>query len=51
MSLIAKNISVNIGNTELLNAANINCSPGEIVALCGANGAGKSTLLKAIAGD
>ena len=45
------NLSVKIGNSEILENINMHVHCGEMVALIGPNGAGKSTLLKAILGQ
>ncbi len=46
-----ENLSVKIGNEEILKDINLHIHCGELVALIGPNGAGKSTLLKAILGQ
>ena len=48
--LIAKNIDVRYGSTQVLFGVNIEIDDGEIVALLGTNGAGKSTFLNAVTG-
>lgn len=45
------NISVKIGNDEILKDVNIHIHCGELTVIVGRNGAGKSTLLKAILGE
>ena len=45
------NISVKIGNEEILKNINIHIHCGELTVIIGKNGAGKSTLLKAILGE
>ena len=51
MTLEARNITVRInGSTLLDNVSNI-VHPGEVLAILGANGAGKTTLVKTLAGD
>ena len=45
------NISVKIGNDEILKDVNIHIHCGELTVIIGRNGAGKSTLLKAILGE
>lgn len=46
-----QNLSVKIGNDQILNDIALHMHCGELVALIGPNGAGKSTLLKAILGQ
>lgn len=48
--LRVQNLSVKIGNTQILSDINMHVHCGQLVALIGPNGAGKSTLLKAILG-
>lgn len=45
------NISVKIGNEEILKNVNIHIHCGELTVIIGRNGAGKTTLLKAILGE
>ena len=45
------NLSVSIGERNLLSDVSFVARPGEVTGLIGPNGAGKSTLLAAIAGD
>lgn len=45
------NISVKIGNEEILKNINIHIHCGELTVIIGKNGAGKTTLLKAILGE
>ena len=49
--LRVQNLSVKIGNTQILSDVNMHVHCGQMVALIGPNGAGKSTLLKAILGQ
>ena len=49
--LRAQNLSVKIGNQQILENINLHVHCGELVALIGPNGAGKSTLIKAILGQ
>ena len=49
--LSLQEISLRIGSTQLLEAAEMSLLPGEKVALVGRNGSGKSTLLKIAAGE
>lgn len=43
-----KNISINYGDTRILQDVSFSLNPGEIIAVLGANGAGKTTLLRAL---
>ena len=49
--LRVQNLSVKIGNTQILSNINMHVHCGQLVALIGPNGAGKSTFLKAILGQ
>lgn len=49
--LRVQNLSVKIGNTQILSDVNMHVHCGQMVALIGPNGAGKSTFLKAILGQ
>ncbi len=49
--LRVQNLSVQIGNTKILQDVSLHVHCGEMVALIGPNGAGKSTLVKAILGQ
>ncbi|MEO0381805.1 MAG: heme ABC transporter ATP-binding protein [Pseudomonadota bacterium] len=51
MSLIAENLSVRYGRTQVLDGLNLIAQPGQFTAIVGPNGSGKSTLIKAICGD
>lgn len=46
-----QDLSVKIGNDQILSGVNLHAHCGELIALIGPNGAGKSTLLKAILGQ
>ncbi|HUQ40038.1 MAG TPA: ATP-binding cassette domain-containing protein [Acidimicrobiales bacterium] len=48
--LVARNLDVGYGRTQVLFGVDFHVERGEIVALLGTNGAGKSTLLNAISG-
>jgi len=50
VTLALRAITKSFGGVQALRGADLEASPGEIVALCGENGAGKSTLLKVLAG-
>lgn len=49
--LRVSNLSVKIGNEQILSDVNMHVHCGQMVALIGPNGAGKSTLIKAILGQ
>ena len=49
--LRVQNLSVKIGNQQILSDVNLHVHCGELVALIGPNGAGKSTLIKSILGQ
>ena len=49
--LAARGLVVRYGPLLVLNGANLEIEPGEIVALAGENGAGKTTLVRCLAGD
>lgn len=51
MSLIIKNLSVNLGNKQILEAVSLKINPGELHTLMGPNGSGKSTLAAALMGN
>ncbi len=48
--LEVKNLSVSIGDREILKDFNLNVADGEVAAIMGPNGSGKSTLSYVIAG-
>lgn len=50
MSLLIKNLSVQIQKTKILQGIDLEVLDGEFVSLLGASGCGKSTLLKSVAG-
>lgn len=49
--LRVQNLSVKIGNEEILRDVNLHVHCGQMIALIGPNGAGKSTFIKAILGQ
>ena len=49
--LRVQNLSVSIGNDQVLKDVNLHIHCGQLVALIGPNGAGKSTFLKAVLGQ
>ncbi|NWO17130.1 MULTISPECIES: heme ABC transporter ATP-binding protein [unclassified Corynebacterium] len=49
--LVAEDICVTLGSTEILNSVSTHLKAGEITTLIGPNGAGKSTLFAALAAD
>ena len=49
--LVAEDIHVTLGSTEILNSVSTHLNAGEITTLIGPNGAGKSTLFAALAAD
>lgn len=51
MSLVAKQISLQIGNKTLLQKVDVEVNAGEFVAVVGPNGAGKSSLFKTLTRD
>ncbi|MEM9781637.1 MAG: ABC transporter ATP-binding protein, partial [Pseudomonadota bacterium] len=50
MSLIARDLTVRLGRSVIVEDAALTLGPGQVTALIGPNGAGKSTLLRALAG-
>ncbi|MFA6319597.1 MAG: ABC-F family ATP-binding cassette domain-containing protein [archaeon] len=50
MALAIKDLSINIGDREILNEQSVGIADGSKVGLIGRNGVGKTTLLKAILG-
>ena len=51
MLISFKNLSLNLGNTVLLDKVNFTLDAGERLCLVGRNGAGKSTLMKVLTGE
>jgi len=49
--LVAHDVSLSLGPTEVLRAASLTVSIGQRIGLLGANGAGKSSLLRILAGE
>jgi len=49
--LEAKNISVSLGGTSILDAVSFQAQAGQVTAIVGPNGSGKTTLLRAVTGD
>lgn len=50
VTLSARNLSLRLGQAEVLSGIEAVLRPGTVTAICGPNGAGKSTLLAALAG-
>lgn len=51
MSLVIKNLSVNLGDKQILETVSLKINPGELHTLMGPNGSGKSTLAAALMGN
>lgn len=49
--LIATDITVRLGRTDILHGIEFTASPGQITAIVGPNGSGKSTLMRCLTGD
>ena len=50
MSLLLQDVSIRVGDKQLLSEVTLQCEPGSVLGIIGENGAGKSTLLNAMAG-
>ena len=51
MTLLARDLTVRIGDKTLIQDVSLTIAPGEILAVVGPNGAGKSTLLNVLCGE
>ncbi|MEM7252594.1 MAG: heme ABC transporter ATP-binding protein [Pseudomonadota bacterium] len=51
MSLSATRVSLDIGDSTLLDNVTMHITPGQVSVVAGPNGAGKSTLLRVLSGD
>lgn len=49
--LLAKEIKVRLGGTEILRGIDFTAAPGQFTAVIGPNGSGKTTLLRALTGE
>lgn len=49
--LVATNLGVSLGKTEIFRAMEYNAAPGQFAAIVGPNGSGKTTLLRALTGE
>lgn len=51
MSLIAREISVRLGRTPVLQGVSVRARAGEVTAIVGPNGSGKTTLMRCLTGE
>lgn len=51
MSLIAQDLTVNLGRARILHGLSFQARPAEFTAIVGPNGSGKTTLLRALTGE
>jgi iron complex transport system ATP-binding protein len=51
MSLIARDLHIPLGRTQILHGVELTAEPGQLTAIIGPNGSGKTTLLRALTGE